>query len=119
MHPRPATALLAPPYTRHVVGVADCLAEQPVPDLPGEDRGALPLVVGHLVHDARRRHAWLRAADCPRFYRPGLIVSGQGPSSHFKKPKILYFLNCAGMDRRNSRLAAIWREKVPVSKETV
>ena len=54
-------------YTGHVVGIADPLRQQPVPDLPGEDAGALPLVLGDLPHHAGGRHPGLGAADCSRF----------------------------------------------------
>ena len=61
-------------HTGHVVGVADSLAEETVPDLPGEDAGTLPLVVGDLVHHARRRHARLRTADGTRLDRARLVI---------------------------------------------
>ena len=61
-------------YARDVVVVSDALGEEPVPDLPGEDGGALALIVRDLGHDGRRRHAGLRAADRARLDRPGLIV---------------------------------------------
>ena len=61
-------------HTGHVVGVADSLAEETVPDLPGEDAGTLPLVVGDLVHHARGRHARLRTADGTRLDRARLVI---------------------------------------------
>ena len=64
-------------YTGHVVGIADSLRQQPVPDLPGEDAGALALVVWHLVDHARGRHAGLGAADGAGLDRPGLVISVQ------------------------------------------
>ena len=45
-----------------------------MPDLPGKDGGALALVVGDLVDDARRGHARLRAANRARLDRSRLIV---------------------------------------------
>ena len=53
-------------YTGHVVGIAAALRQQPVPDLPGEDAGALPLVVADLVNHRGGRHPGLRAADGAR-----------------------------------------------------
>ena len=50
-------------YTGNVVSIADPLWEQPVPDLPGEDAGALPLVVADLVHHPGGRHPGLGASD--------------------------------------------------------
>ena len=61
-------------YTRDIVSVADSLAEETVPDLPGEDAGTLPLVVGDLVHHARGRHARLRTADGTRLDRARLVI---------------------------------------------
>ena len=61
-------------YAWDVVVVGDSLGEEPVADLPGEDGGALALVVGDLGDDGRRGHAGLRAADRARLDRPGLIV---------------------------------------------
>ena len=62
-------------YTGHVVGIADPLRQQPVPDLPSEDAGALALVVGHLVDHARGRHPGLGAADGAGLDRSGLVIS--------------------------------------------
>ena len=61
-------------HTGHVVRVADSLAEEAVPDLPGEDAGTLPLVVRDLVHHARGRHARLRPADGTRLDRARLVI---------------------------------------------
>ena len=61
-------------YTGHVVGIADSLREQPVPDLPGEDARALALVVRHLVHHPGGRHTGLGAANGARLNRPGLVI---------------------------------------------
>ena len=57
-----------------VVVVGDSLREEPVADLPGEDGGALPLVVGDLGDHRGRRHARLGAADRARLDRPSLVV---------------------------------------------
>ena len=62
-------------YTWDIVSVTDSLREEPVPDLPGEDAGALALVVGHLVDHARGRHPGLGAADGAGLDRPGLVIS--------------------------------------------
>ena len=64
-------------YTWHIVGVANGLREQPVPDLPGEDGGALPLVLRHLANHPRRRHTRFRTPDGPGFNRTRLIVSNR------------------------------------------
>ena len=61
-------------YARDVVVVSDALGEEPVPDLPGEDGGALALIVRDLGHDGRRRHARLGAANRARLDRSSLIV---------------------------------------------
>ena len=63
-------------YTGHVVSIAHSFREQPVPDLPGEDAGALPLVLRYLPHHSRRGHTGLGAADCSRFDWSGLVISG-------------------------------------------
>ena len=62
-------------HTGHVVSIADSLREEPVPDLPGEDAGALPLVVRHLVDHAGGRHPGLGAADGAGLDGAGLIIS--------------------------------------------
>ena len=62
-------------YTWHIVGVANGLWEQAVPDLPGEDGGALPLVLGHFAHHARSCHPRFRATDSAWLYRARLIIS--------------------------------------------
>ena len=50
----------------YVVLRADALREEPVPDLPGEHGRVVLLVVRDGVHDARRRHLRLGAADHAR-----------------------------------------------------
>lgn len=57
-----------------VVVRADALGEKPVPDLPGEDRGALALVVRDLGDHVRRRHPGLGAADGPGLDGARLVV---------------------------------------------
>ena len=75
VHPKfPQEADFIPTHARDVVVVGDALGEEPVADLPGEDGGALPLVVGDLGDDRGRRHARLRAPDRPRLDRPSLVV---------------------------------------------
>ena len=75
VHPKfPHEADFVPTHAWDVVVVGDPLGEEPVADLPGEDGGALPLVVGDLGDDRGRRHARLRAADRPRLDRPSLVV---------------------------------------------
>ena len=49
-----------------VVLRADALGEEPVADLPGEHGRVVLLVPRDGVHDARRRHLRLRAADHAR-----------------------------------------------------
>ena len=50
-------------HTGHVVRVADSLAEEAVPDLPGEDAGTLSLVLRYLPHHAWRGHPRLGPPD--------------------------------------------------------
>ena len=50
----------------HILLAADALGEEPVPDLPGEHGRVILLVPRDGVHDARRRHLRLRAADHAR-----------------------------------------------------
>ena len=46
-------------YAGDAVVVDNAFGEEPVPDLPGEDGGALALVVRYLGHDGRSRHTRL------------------------------------------------------------
>lgn len=63
-----------------VVVVADALGQQPVADLPGEDRRTLALELGDLVHHGLGRHPGLGAADGARLDRPRLVVPGDNAS---------------------------------------
>ena len=54
--------------------MADPLAEEPVPNLPGEHAGALRLVLRDLFHHGGRGDARLGAADLARLDGAGLIV---------------------------------------------
>ena len=54
-------------YTGDVVSIADSFREQPVPDLPGEDAGTLPLVLRYLSHHSGRGHTGFGPPDCSRF----------------------------------------------------
>ena len=66
---KPSTALCLPidgADAGDVVLRADALGEEPVADLPGEHGRVVLLVPRDGVHDARRRHLRLRAADHPR-----------------------------------------------------
>ena len=65
-------------YTWDVVSIADSLREQPVPDLPGEDAGTLPLVLRDLPHHSRRGHPGLGAADSSGLDGASLVISEQG-----------------------------------------
>ena len=53
----------------------DSLCQQPVPDLPGEHRRVLLLVVGDCVDHWRCRHLRLAAADNACFVVASLVVS--------------------------------------------
>ena len=55
--------------------ITDFLRQEPIAYLPGEDRGALALVVGDLAHDVTRCNARLAPADGPRFNRSRFIVA--------------------------------------------
>ena len=95
-------------YTGHVVGIADSLREQPVPDLPGEDARALALVVRHLVHHPGGRHAGLGAADGARLDRPGLVIPGGGSLMSWKDNR--FFLTFRVSSRRiHWRPGGSWR----------
>ena len=61
-------------YTGDIVSVADALAEEPVPDLPGEHARALRLVLRDLFDDGWCGDARLGATDLPRLDRSRLIV---------------------------------------------
>lgn len=58
-----------------VVLVADAFLQEPVSDLPGEDRRALPLIIGDAVHNIRRGNSGLTATDSFRPDRAGLVVT--------------------------------------------
>ena len=62
-------------YTWDIVSVTDSLREESVPDLPGEDAGALSLVLRDLPHHAGGRHPRLGPTDGPGLDRAGLVVS--------------------------------------------
>lgn len=64
-------------YRRHVVAGAHLIVQQSVANFPGEDGGALALIVRNLGHHVRGGHPRLAAADRPRPYRARLIVSAQ------------------------------------------
>jgi len=64
-------------YAGYVVGVADVLGQKSVPDLPGEDRRTLALVLGDAVDDVRGRHARFTAANRPRSDGPAFVVPTQ------------------------------------------
>lgn len=61
----------------HSVTVAHALGQQPVPDLPGEHGGVLPLVVCDFVHHLRGGHLGLGAANDARLDAASLIVTGE------------------------------------------
>lgn len=61
-------------HARYIIWGADPLTQQTISDLPGEDRGALPLVLRDLADHLRGGHARLGAADCARPDGPGLVV---------------------------------------------
>jgi len=61
-------------HARNGVVVADAFGKEPVPNLPGEDGRAFPLVVGYFGDDTRRGHPWFRAANSSRFYRTRFVV---------------------------------------------
>lgn len=61
-------------HARNGVVVADALGKEPVPNLPGEDGRAFPLVIGYFGDDTRRGHPWFRAANSSRFYRTRFVV---------------------------------------------
>lgn len=58
----------------NIVVIANTLGQQPVPDLPCENRRTLPLELGDLVHHRRRGHPGLGAADGPRLDGARLVV---------------------------------------------
>ena len=73
--------------------MADPLAEEPVPNLPGEHAGALRLVLRDLFHHGGRGDARLGAADLARLDGSGLIVPADntvcqwtGGCTHISKP---------------------------------
>ena len=61
-----------------VVLRADALGEEPVADLPGEHGRVVLLVPRDGVHDARRRHLRLRAADHARLEVARLVEPATG-----------------------------------------
>lgn len=64
-------------YTWDVVVGTDAFLQQAVPDLPGEDAGALPLVGGDLGDDLGGGDPRLAAADGSRPYRARLVVAAE------------------------------------------
>ena len=62
-------------YAWHALRLTDVIADEPVPDLPGEDGRRLELVLAHAVHHRERRHARLGAADRLRPDGAGLVVA--------------------------------------------
>lgn len=62
---------------RHVVVGAALLRQQSVPDLPGEDRRTLPLVLSDLRDDIVGRDPRFTAADSARTYGSGLVIAAQ------------------------------------------
>ena len=56
--------------------VTEPLADQPLPDLPAEDAGVVPLVLLDLALHLGRGHARLAAADHPGPDASGLLVPG-------------------------------------------
>ena len=63
-------------HTRDVVVGTDTLGEQPVPNLPREDRGTLPFVLSDLLNDVGRGHTGLGPSDGPRLDGARLVVPG-------------------------------------------
>jgi hypothetical protein len=68
-------------YAWYIVVIADALLQEPIANLPGEDRRALSLVVGDFVDHRRRRHPRLAAADRSRLDRTGLVIPAGGERS--------------------------------------
>lgn len=64
-------------YTWHTIVGAGPFREQPVPNLPGEDGGALPLKLGDLGDDVGCGNPGLAAPDGPRTDGPGLVIPAE------------------------------------------
>ena len=60
-------------HTGHIILVAHVLRQQPVADLPRKHGGVLAFVLGDGVHDVRRGHLGLAAADDARLEAARLI----------------------------------------------
>lgn len=71
---RQSQKLLLCTYTGHIFLGADVLVDQPVPDLPGKDGRAFPLVLGNLLHHIGRGNPGLGAADGPGLDGTSLVV---------------------------------------------
>ena len=71
------TGFIVITHTWRGLRAADALLDEAVPDLPGEDGGALRLVRAHPLHHAQRRHARLRTADRLRADGARLVISGR------------------------------------------
>jgi len=63
--------------TGHIISIADSLGQESVSDLPGEDAGALSLVVGDLVHHSRSSHTRLGSSDSSGLDGPCLVISSK------------------------------------------
>ena len=74
-------------HAGHVVVAADAVREEPIPDLPGKDGGALPLILGDALHHVGGGHPRLGAADGAGLDRTGLVVPGQ--ESYIYVPYVL------------------------------
>lgn len=74
-------------HARYVVVVAHSLLQQPIPYLPGEDRGTLALVVRYFIYNRRRRDPWLASANGPRLYRARLVVPANKKSYYQRIPR--------------------------------
>ncbi|GIY00630.1 hypothetical protein CEXT_240131 [Caerostris extrusa] len=64
-------------HTWDAIVCTRAFGEQPVPDLPREDGGALPLELGDLGHDVWGGHSRLAASDGPGTDGAGLVVPAQ------------------------------------------
>lgn len=71
------TRTTAHTHTGDVVVGADPLRQEPVADLPGEDRRTLPLVLRDLGDHLRSGDPRLAAAYGPGPYGAGLVISAQ------------------------------------------
>ena len=78
MLPHQFRSFILPVYTRnagHVVWTAGALCKESVPDLPGEHRGILLLVLGNGLDHMRSGHLGLAATNHPGLEVASFVIS--------------------------------------------